>query len=581
MAESSSRKPKRDRGLGVVEEAYCLLRSAGLVTLAIFQLGAVPFVAVIFFFWADMSRSSFAALDAVWASLAVVVAYTWMKVTQTWFCRRLWVQLHAQGEMPEMATAKTVQVLVAHAFLQVLALPLLVLALVFVVPLAWAYSFFQNATVLCLTRDLGRHPLREMIARAASLSHWRWAANHLTLAVAMLTAFLLWANVVMFSVTAPQLVRWLFGVESVFTLFPLASLANTSFLFASVLVTWLLIAPLTKAIFVVRCFYGGSRRSGADLLGRLDAIRSAKQGRGLAAVLTGMLVVFCGVQGGDGVNAQDSSAATAEAPASIERVEIFDRAISETLAEKSFQWRLDRNPLGPDVSEAEKQETGFAAAVEAAFERLGERLKRLVTSLFERGRGGVNSNEGGPLQGGGVLSSVLAIVSLLLMLSLLGWAFLQVRKRARLAVGDGGQGDSGYLNADEVDLENDGLVASQLPEAEWLRLARQQIVAGQYRLAVRALFLGCLANLGERGVIAVARHKSNRDYQSELMRRAKDRPQLVAAFGDSVRKFERIWYGEHAVDEEEAMGFVELCERIANDRTADEREKHKQEVTGA
>ena len=242
MAAPSSSDTRRDRGLGVVEEAYCLLRSAGPGVWAVFQLGAVPFAAVVFFFWADMSRSSFAAIDAVWASLAVVISFAWMKGMQALFCRRLWVQLHAEGEMPEMSPARTTQVLVAHAFLQSLALPLLVLSLVFLVPLVWVYSFFHNATVLCLTRDLGSQPLREMTARAAGLSHWRWAANHLTLAVVVLTSFLLWANVVMFSVTAPQLIRWLFGIESVFTLFPLASLANTSFLFASALVTWLMIA---------------------------------------------------------------------------------------------------------------------------------------------------------------------------------------------------------------------------------------------------------------------------------------------------------------------------------------------------
>ena len=575
MAGSSNKGTAGDRGLGVVEEAYCLLRSAGIGTWAVFQLGAVPFVAVVFFFWADMSRSSFAAVDAVWASLAVVVSYAWMKVMQAVFCRRLWVQLHAEGEMPEMAAAKAGRVLVAHAFLQALALPLLVLALVFVVPLAWVYSFFHNATVLCLTRDMGKNPLREMIAKAAGLAHWRWAANHLTLAVALLTAFLLWANVVMFSVVAPQLVRWLFGIESVFTLFPLASLANTSFLFASVLVTWLMIAPLTKAIFVVRCFYGGSRRSGADLVGRLEAIRSGKR-RGEAVALAAVLAMSA-LFGNSRVQAQD------EAPAGTGdhamKVEIFDQAINDTLAEKSYQWRLDRNPLGPNASDEEKEAKGFAAAVEAAFEKLGEKLKRFVISLFERGRGGANGQGRGGFQSGGMLSSVLAVTSLLLVLGLSVWAIVQVRKRARSAKGDATKGDTGYLNADEVDLENEAVVASQLPEAEWLRLARQQIVAGQYRLATRALFLGVLANLGERGVIGIARHKSNRDYRDEVARRAKDRPGLMADFGESVRKFERIWYGDHSVDERAAVSFVELCERIANDGGADaEGNREQQEV---
>ena len=55
-------------------------------------------------------------------------------------------------------------------------------------------------------------------------------------------------------------------------------------------------------------------------------------------------------------------------------------------------------------------------------------------------------------------------------------------------------------------------------------------------------------------------------------------PSVVAAFGDSVRKFERIWYGEHSVDEQQAMNFVELCERIANDDSGAAQGYREQEV---
>ncbi|MEZ5434587.1 MAG: hypothetical protein R3F31_26160 [Verrucomicrobiales bacterium] len=95
----------------------------------------------------------------------------------------------------------------------------------------------------------------------------------------------------------------------------------------------------------------------------------------------------------------------------------------------------------------------------------------------------------------------------------LAWLAVIVLKRHRLEVAEDFTPDPGAGN---VDLESEEIMASQLPENEWARLARERFQAGDFRLAVRAWFLATLSHLGDRGLVTVARWKSNRDYQIEL-----------------------------------------------------------------
>ena len=77
---------------------------------------------------------------------------------------------------------------------------------------------------------------------------------------------------------------------------------------------------------------------------------------------------------------------------------------------------------------------------------------------------------------------------------------------------------------------------------------------------MRGYYLAALAHLAGRNLVAPARHKSNLDYQRELLRRARDRPPLTEAFSNSVRVFDRVWYGNYRVDEsvlDEFRGYLE------------------------
>jgi hypothetical protein len=112
------------------------------------------------------------------------------------------------------------------------------------------------------------------------------------------------------------------------------------------------------------------------------------------------------------------------------------------------------------------------------------------------------------------------------------------------------------------DLRSDNVVADQLPEDGWLQLARELIEAGELRLALRAAYLAGLAHLGQRNLITIARHKSDRDYDRELRRRARARDELIAAFEENLRVFERAWYGLHEVTRETLGSFQQNLERI-------------------
>ena len=112
------------------------------------------------------------------------------------------------------------------------------------------------------------------------------------------------------------------------------------------------------------------------------------------------------------------------------------------------------------------------------------------------------------------------------------------------------------------DLADEAIAPDQLPDDEWSALARQKIAAGEFRQALRALFLAILALLASHRFIAVERWKSNSDYEKELRRKAKNRSDLLALFAQSRFGFERCWYGRDSVTLEALESYRGIYERI-------------------
>jgi hypothetical protein len=110
------------------------------------------------------------------------------------------------------------------------------------------------------------------------------------------------------------------------------------------------------------------------------------------------------------------------------------------------------------------------------------------------------------------------------------------------------------------DLHDENVEASRLPADGWLALAREKMAAGEWRLALRALFLASLARLASEGLVTLARFKTNHDYERELRRRARERVGTVDEFRTRRRQFEDTWYGNHPTDESRVAEWLRQLE---------------------
>lgn len=533
----------------VAEEAFQLLRTTPADGLWLYFVGTVPFALAVFYFWADMSRSSHAASDAALGSAGLALAYGWMKVWQGLFCRRLWEQLHPSGKPLRLSRTRWLRHAAAQVLIHSLSLPVRMLTLLLI---GWTGAFFQNATVQAFSQDFGRQPLRRTIAGAASLAHRDWAANYVNVLLMGVIAFFVWINVVGTVALVPMALKIFFGIETVFTLNPGATLMNTTFIFASLLLTFLVIDPMMKAIHTLRCFRGISRSTGADLLSRLARSRGAAS---LGAIL---LIVSAAPAP---LSAQDSrQPVRAEETGANATAEDLMKSIEETLRQKEYQWRYPRRDDSGDETEKSwlaRQFEALAKSIQRGGTAFGEMMERLMRRLFENERARPAPSGAAPLGAGIGLAAKIALVAT--VTALLIWVLVMVLMRsreARPALAD----EAGLTGP--VDLESDAIVATQLPEDEWLRLAREQIARGDHRLAVRALFLATLAHLGDRGLLKVARFKSNRDYTRELQLKARALAELRSAFSENVGLFERAWYGLHEIGREASDRFLANYERI-------------------
>ena len=545
--------------LELVEEAFHLLRSIPLKALWIYYLGAVPFVLAIFYFWADMSRSSYAARDAALGAAGVAAAYFWMKGWQGIFCRRLWAQLLPAGELPPLPGRRVVRLFAAQVFLHSLALPLLLVSAIFT---GWVIAFFQNVSALGFTQQFEGKPLRQIIRRSARLSHYGWGQNHLVLLVMGAVGLFTWLNIVGSLALIPTAIKMFFGIESVFTLNPMATLLNTTFLFGSLLITYLVLDPLMKAIYVLRCFYGISRETGADLLSRLAHFQSSStrgqesarldhpSRKGVAA-----LAIFAILSPSLPAQAREPAPGDRSGEVSLET------SIENVMRQKQYQWRLSRQEVAGDEAGEQswlsKVLSDFADSVERLAKRIGRIVEDILDRIFNRESPAKHSTKGA------LSAATVGMIAKVLMVALVAvlvvWLILIVAKRSGKS--RSGDGDAAPATA-PIDLESENIVASQLPEDEWMRLAREQIEKGEHRLAVRALFLASLAHLGERGLIRVARFKSNRDYTCELELKARSQFELRSAFGENVGTFERAWYGLHQIGAEAIERFLRNYEQI-------------------
>jgi hypothetical protein len=548
------KRARRQRGKGsfdLIEEATHRLRTAPVATLAVYYLGAIPFVLGLLYFWADMSRSPFAGQHLIDSALGMAALFFWMKFWQVIFARRLRAHVTAEPA-PRWTVRRLGRVFLRQAFVQPSGLFLIPLSLLPLLPFAWAYAFYQNVTVLDDGGPAGTSPLLKKSWKQATL----WPGqNHIALAIMAGFGFYVFLNWVVTGLTLPYLIKMLFGVESVFTRSAF-SLLNTTFFAGMLGLTYLCVDPILKTVYVLRCFYGGSLESGEDLRAELNSVVAASQP--MAAIVVLLLGLFCASP----LRAADTPApaappATAPVSSPIPPVDL-DRAINRTIHEDKYTWRMPREKIvEPDTQE------GMLARF---FDKVGAMLRKWARAvrdwldewlrkLFPNQR--VNSSSDNSGYGWiealqillyGLVAAVLAALAVLL------YRVWRDRRSPTVVASEPIQ--------PVPDINDENVGADQLPEDGWVKLARELLERGELRLALRAFYFASLSHLAARNLISIARFKSNGDYERELRRRGHSFTDLLSVFGDNLESFERTWYGLHEVNRELVDRFAANVERM-------------------
>ena len=540
------RTPKsREKGIGAVElleQATALLRQAPLDTLACYYLGTVPFMLVLLWFWADMSRSADADQRLAGAALALSILFIWMKVWQSRFSGRLLMQLGGAAELPSVTGSVMVQ-----GGLQPWGFIILPLAGLVTLPFGWCYAFFQNITVL------GGPDWRTVQRKARQLSLLWPGQNHLLLALLSLIFLVLFANIAVGVYFLPHLLKSLFGIETIFTLSN-RMLLNSTFWAAIVVLTQLCLDPLVKACYVLRCHYGESLSSGADLRAQIKTVAER-------ATLLVLLVVFSLVTCG-------SQSAFAAAPVVEpqqqlqQRAARLDRSVEQVIKDPRFAWRLPR-----EHHQLEKRELpGFMQSIITWVQDtavtvggwIKDVIKWVVKKLPKPSFSGVKPGWGGNFSDIALLLMYVLLALLLCFGAIFAWRRLRhtPKPEAELPM---------HTLQMTPDLHDESVIASELTEERWLALARELLEKGELRLGLRALYLATLAALADAKLVVIARCKTNHDYERELLRFSHAMPKVSEAFALNLRIFEAAWYGMHLPDDETVRSYLDNHRRITSD----------------
>ena len=623
MTRSHAAAPAAPSALTLLEDSVHLLRRAPAGAWLFHFLGAGLWVLAILFAWAGVSwfRPSRDALAA--GALLLVALYAWLKTAQSEFCARL--MSLCLGASPEKFTLRRAARLAAAQFAPHAPGPaILVIAGVIAAPFARACLYFQTTTVLGdrATNTFAAAPTATPVAAVAIENNENnenesgamtlaklWPRQGM-LGLLVITAFalLVFINLAIAFYMMPSLARTLFGVENFMSVSGWSAL-NTTFLMSVAALTWFAIDPLVKAFSVLRVFHGHARRTGADLLIEMDRARAPRS----AAVLVALALLACALapesqskvmagevsfphellpgnarvpRAGLGVTPKPSEKpASGETPDAARETRALpkpmssssptqpriapadlNRAIDEVLDRGEFRWQMPPAKTQTDADDSNfitRLFTWFYDVLKSIARAAGDFL-RWVHDLFSRKNPNAMTEPYPSTESAnGMPLLQLFLYGLIAVLAgMLVWVFYTAWRKS----------DASAINASAArpspaaatpDLADENAHASQLPCDGWLKLAREQAALGEWRLALRALYLAHLARLDAEGLLTLKRHKTNLDYERELRRRALQRAALGDWFAARRREFEETWYGRARPGEEQVRAWFDEVEKGA------------------
>lgn len=543
----SAKRPDEPSAIEWVEEAVHLLRRVPVEAFAIYYAGTVPFALGLLFFWAHTTWFLPSGAVVAWGALGLTILFVIMKTLQSEFCAHL-SAFRLGAPRPTWSWRRIGRLGLAQLELQPWAFVATLFAAAIALPFGWVYAYGQIATVIGSDERLHR-------AALANARLWPWT-NHLALSLIGAVALCLWGNILAAFIMIPWLANRLLGIENVFG-WTGWNFGNSTFLASVTAITWLAIDPVVKALYTLWVFYGRARRTGDDIRVELQRVRRPRMA---TAVRVAAVLILCGAAGPVArVRAESAPPPTAVRP------ERLDQAIDRVLDKPEFSWRLRPVPkasVDPEEGPIKQFLRHGVEMLTEGFRWIGRKLRDVVDWIVQHlfPDRSLHMTPGSGMAAIEVLRALLYVFiggAILLILWVI-WIVCRQAQRQRRAV----VAANAVVTA-APDLRDENVQAAQLPTDGWLALAREQIARGEWRLALRALYLAMLAQLAADGLISLARFKTNLDYERELRRRALSRVEIVGRFALRRRAFESVWYGREIAGEKDVREWMAELERPA------------------
>lgn len=193
------------------------------------------------------------------------------------------------------------------------------------------------------------------------------------------------------------------------------------------------------------------------------------------------------------------------------------QSLKEILAKPEYQWSEEAPPSPLE-------------------EWIARQFERFVNWLFGALEGSISST------GLRIWQLILIGLGALALVFVLGYMGRHLRK----------------VIAAEAELGSDDHIEENLSASAALSKAQAMSDSGDYRMAVRYLYLAALLQLEERGLLRYDRSRTNREYLGDIKRRRI--LGLSDSFTEVVEVFDRVWYGYQPLDQ---AGYENYSEAVA------------------
>jgi hypothetical protein len=203
-----------------------------------------------------------------------------------------------------------------------------------------------------------------------------------------------------------------------------------------------------------------------------------------------------------------------------ERVTELQSATAQGISRTEASARLSSILARPEFTDAKNQKGN-------ALNRLLDRFIRWLAGIFPE-RAPITRGSGSPLT---LVAQIFVIALALSVIVYVGFKLFKHFRRRERSAKVAKKREARIVLGEK--LEPDATATDLLSEAE--ALAR----AGDLRAAIRKAYIALLVELGDRKLVSLAQHKTNRDY----VRAVRSYPKLHDNMNGLTESFERHWYG--------------------------------------